>query len=235
LRSVIAADSDAHRDRTRLNRPWRPLLALVLALTLPAAVAGSGERRLVLRPEALRAALPLAVPLSDEVRGRLWLERLDGLRLQGNRIRCEVRLRGAALGYHPMQGGAAVTIGDLVAEMAGDLEWRFDAQRQMVTITPRLTRRTVKAGDRSIEDHLLQLLALVNERDLALPVDTLRLGLQAAGLPAPVLGEEVAAMQGEAGAIVMRLRPRHGSSTDARRGQTGKTPPPAIPGKGGRG
>lgn len=187
---------------------WAWLLALSLTAVGAPSAAATEVRRLVLRPEAVRAALPLTIALGDQVQGRLWVDRLDGLRVQGDRILCDVRMRGAALNYQPLDGMPAIALGDLVAEMAGEMRWRFDAPRQVLTVTPRLTRRTVKAADRGIEDRLLQLLALANEREWEVPLEALRQGLVAAGLPAPAAGERVAVMQAEAGGIVMQLRSR---------------------------
>lgn len=112
----------------------------------------------------IRAALPLNLENGPYLKGNVWIQTIDQVKITANKIEFEMMIQGKDLKVETHLGKNITffDIGNLDAAFSCDATIRYDASKRLLYITPNILQKPNGNDANQFSDSLLQMLSLAN-------------------------------------------------------------------------
>ena len=119
----------------------------------------------------IKAALPLKLENGPYLKGNVWIQSIDQVKITSNRIEFEMMIQGKDLKVETHLGKKVMffDIGNLNTAFSCDASIRYDASKRLLYITPNILQKPNGNDTDQFSDSLLQMLSLANGTEY--PVD----------------------------------------------------------------
>lgn len=112
----------------------------------------------------IKAALPLNLENGPYLKGDVWIQTIDQVKITSNRVEFEMMMQGKELKVETHLGKKVMffDIGNLNAAFSCDASIRYDASKRLLYITPNILRKPNGNDADQFSAILLQMLSLAN-------------------------------------------------------------------------
>ena len=94
----------------------------------------------------IRAALPLNLENGEYLKGKVWIQTINQVKIGSNKVEFEITIQGKNLKFAPRLGKQVLLldIGDLNAVFSCDASIRYDDSKRLLYITPNFVQKSNK-------------------------------------------------------------------------------------------
>ncbi len=112
----------------------------------------------------IKDALPLNLEKGQFLKGALWIQTIDHLKIGSDKVAFDTIIRGKDIKFETQLGNQALlmSIGDINAAFNCNATLRYDASKRLLYITPNILQKKNKNKENQKAANLLQLLSLAN-------------------------------------------------------------------------
>lgn len=120
----------------------------------------------------IRAALPLNLENGPYLKGNIWIQSIDQVKLGSNKIAFEMMVQGRNLKIETRLGKKVMLfdIGNLNSAFSCEASFRYDAHGRILYITPNILQKTTGNDADQFAANLLQMLSLANGTEYPLEI-----------------------------------------------------------------
>ena len=112
----------------------------------------------------IRTALPLNLKNGPYLKGKVWIQTIDQVKIGSNKVEFEMMIQGKNLKLETHLGKKVMSfdIGNLNAVFSCDASIRYDASKRLLYITPNILQKPNGNDADQFSANLLQVLSLAN-------------------------------------------------------------------------
>ena len=112
----------------------------------------------------IRVALPLNLENGPYLKGNVWIQTIDQVKIGSNNVEFEMMIQGKNLKFETHLGKKVMVfdIGNLNAVFSCDASIRYDASKRLLYITPNILQKPNENDTNQFSANLLQMLSLAN-------------------------------------------------------------------------
>ncbi len=112
----------------------------------------------------IRSALPLNLENGQYLKGKVWIQTINQVKIGSNKVEFEMTIQGKNLKFAPRLGKQVLLldIGNLNVVFSCDASIRYDDSKRLLYITPNIVQKPNEKDTDQIAANLLQMLSLTN-------------------------------------------------------------------------
>ncbi len=160
--------------------------------------------------QMIKSALPLMLEKGPYLKGNLWIQSIDNLKIGSDRVMFNMNIRGQNIKFETQLGDQAVlmNIGDIDAAFFCNAALRYDPSRRLLYVNPQIQQQQSQNPSNRVEANLLQLLSLGNGVEHPIEIGELE------PIITPIAGEhfniemDITNIQTARDALLISIRPK---------------------------
>ncbi len=164
----------------------------------------------------IRAALPLKLENGPYLKGNVWIQTIDQVKITSNKIELEMIIQGKDLKVETHLGKKVMffDIGNLNAAFSCDASIRYDASKRLLYITPNILKKPNENDANQFSDSLLQVLSLANGTEYPVEIKKVQPFVTKIGEDYFNIDIDITHISTERGAVLIRGLPKFKRTTN---------------------
>ena len=158
----------------------------------------------------IKTALPLDLDKGPYLKGNVWIQTIDQVKIGSNKIEFEMTIQGKNLKLETHLGKQVLLfdIGNLNAVFSCDTSIRYDASKRLLYFTPNIVQKPNENNTDQFSARLLQLLSLANGREYPVEIQKIQPVITEIGRDSFNMNMDITHISTEKGAVFIRSLPK---------------------------